>query len=127
LCAGLLDGGSVVMFCSSERTNVIGAPPVAPIRAVRCRQGTYPVVPWRPGSSRRIVGLVAAAEWSAAGYQRSPVCTALQNRSSNRTTRSNDASIAGVGPAGAISSSSPAIDATQCANAGEDQLSTNDQ
>ena len=48
----------------------------------------------------------------AGSHQVSPACTAVQNRSSKRTTRSNAARIAAVGPSGVTASSSPAIEAT---------------
>jgi hypothetical protein len=121
---------------------VVGAAPVVLIRAAPASLSANPVAGRRPGvvspagtSSRRDrvpAGTAAAAvEGSAAparsGYQVSPLCTALQNRSSKRTTRSNACRIAGVGPPGVTASSSPASDATQPAKAGEDQLSTNGQ
>jgi hypothetical protein len=122
---------------------VIGAAPVVLIRRSRCRQVTNPVVTWRPGTVPPCDpgDRGAAAEGSAARpgperpvraaaarrHQRSPVSTAPQNRSSKRTTRSNATRIAGLGPPGLTASSSPASEATQPANAGEDQLSTNGQ
>lgn len=135
LFARLLDSGTFHVFCSRRKETGPGPPRSRPGRsgAVR-RQPPWspdspdlcPVLGWvGPGAcgDRRGVGRPAPRR----NHQVSPACTAVQNRSSNRTTRSNDARIAAVGPSAVTSSSSPAIEATQCANAGEDQLSTNDQ